>query len=226
MNLNETKETEQAGLNAEQQTVAILKQPVTSTIQPPEPKPRSFGQRLADTMATKVGSWGFLIGQSAVLTGWVGFNLIPGLPHWDQSPFILLNLVFSFASAYTAPVVLMSQNRQSEEDRENAHHNYRVTLQAAQNIEMLREKLDAEYTQKLDDLTALIKQQQQAAGEVKVVFIPTHAGNQETLNYQPVNVSSIPALTNQAKGMVLVNVGDNQSPYAQLKMDEAKVLVK
>jgi uncharacterized membrane protein len=120
-----------------------------------------------------VGSWAFLIGQSTVLAGWVGCNLIPGAPHWDESPFMMLNLVFSFASAYTAPVVLMSQNRQSEEDRETANHNYQITLQAAQNLELLHEKLDAQYAKKLDELTVLIKQQQQAASEVKVVFVPT-----------------------------------------------------
>jgi len=169
--MNSTKST-QPSVNAEQQAAVVLKQPQTSKIQPPEKKPLTFGQKVADKMATKVGSWAFLIGQSTILTGWVGLNLMPGVPHWDQSPFILLNLVFSFASAYTAPVVLMSQNRQSEEDRESANHNYQVTLQAAQNLELLHEKLDAQYAKKLDELTVLIKQQQQATSEVKVVFVP------------------------------------------------------
>lgn len=162
----------QTGINAKQQAPVILKQPQSSKIQPPEKKPLTFGQKVADKMAAKVGSWAFLIGQSTVLAGWVGCNLMPGVPHWDESPFILLNLVFSFASAYTAPVVLMSQNRQSEEDRESANHNYQVTLQAAQQLELLHEKLDAEYAEKLDKLTVLIEQQQQAPSEVKVVFVP------------------------------------------------------
>jgi len=102
----------------------------------------TFGQKLADAMAAKVGSWGFLIGQTLVLTGWVGANTIPGMPHWDQSPFILLNLVFSFASAYTAPVVLMSQNRQSDEDREQAAQNHAVNLRTAESIELLHRKLE------------------------------------------------------------------------------------
>ncbi len=163
----------QPSINESQQAPVVLKQPQSGKIKPPEKKPLTFGQKVADKMATKVGSWAFLIGQSAILTGWVGLNLMPGVPHWDESPFILLNLVFSFASAYTAPVVLMSQNRQSEEDRESANHNYQVTLQAAQNLELLHEKLDAEYAKKLDELTVLIKQQQQASSEVKVVFVPT-----------------------------------------------------
>lgn len=168
----------------EQETAVDLKQPVSTKIRPPIKKPPTFGQRLADKMASKVGSWAFLIGQSTVLAGWVGCNLMPGVPHWDEQPFILLNLVFSFASAYTAPIVLMSQNRQSEEDRESANHNYQITLQAAQNIELLHEKLDAEYTQKLDELTTLIKQQHQAASEVKVVFVPAQTVNGNGLEYQ------------------------------------------
>ena len=168
----------QPDINAKQQAAVILKQPQSAKIQAPEKKPLTFGQRLADSMAAKVGSWAFLIGQSTVLVGWVGCNLMPGLPHWDESPFILLNLMFSFASAYTAPVVLMSQNRQSEEDRESANHNYQITLQAAQKLELLHEKLDAEYAKKLDELTVLIKQQQQATSEVKVVFVPPQHMNE------------------------------------------------
>lgn len=168
----------QPGINESQQAPVVLKQPQSAKIQPPEKKPSTFGQKVADKMAAKVGSWAFLIGQSTVLAGWVGCNLMPGVPHWDESPFILLNLVFSFASAYTAPVVLMSQNRQSEEDRESANHNYQVVLQAGQKVELLHEKLDTEYALKLDELTVLIKQQQQAASEVKVVFVPTQHMNE------------------------------------------------
>jgi uncharacterized membrane protein len=116
----------------------LLKKPDQS----PKNSNLTFGQKLADAMAAKVGSWGFLIGQTLVLTGWVGANTIPGMPHWDQSPFILLNLVFSFASAYTAPVVLMSQNRQSDEDREQSAHNHLVNLRTAESIELLHRKLD------------------------------------------------------------------------------------
>ena len=119
----------------------------------------TFGQKLADAMAAKVGSWGFLIGQTIVLTGWVGANTIPGMPHWDQSPFILLNLVFSFASAYTAPVVLMSQNRQSDEDREQAAQNHLVNLRTAESIELLHRKLDELQARiSITDSTSLLSQ--------------------------------------------------------------------
>lgn len=131
----------------------------------------TLGQRLADAMAAKVGSWTFLSFQTAILTAWVTFNSIPGLPHWDQQPFILLNLVFSFASAYTAPIVLMSQNRQSEEDRRNAQMDHEVNRSASQNIELLHQKLDAHEQQRLE-LMQLLKEQQQHLSELraKVVF--------------------------------------------------------
>ena len=113
-------------------------------------------------MATQVGSWSFLIGQTAVLGFWVGSNLTPGMPHWDESPFILLNLVFSFASAYTAPVVLMSQNRQSEEDREKALSNHQVNVQTAEEIQRLHSKIDNLYEQQFLEVIQLLKQQQEA----------------------------------------------------------------
>lgn len=192
----------QPKLNLEQQATVSLKQPVSTEIQPPEKKPLTLGQKVADKMAAKVGSWAFLIGQSTILAGWVGCNLMPGVPHWDEQPFILLNLVFSFASAYTAPIVLMSQNRQSEEDRESANHNYQITLQAAQNLELLHKKLDAEYASKLDELTVLIKQQQQAQGEVKVVFVPTQPSN----GFDSAMSTTLPMLNIQPKETVFVNV--------------------
>ncbi|BAY78318.1 hypothetical protein NIES25_47900 [Nostoc linckia NIES-25] len=139
----------------------------------------TFGQRLADKFAAQVGSWGFLIGQSTVLAGWVGINLMPGVPHWDESPFMMLNLVFSFASAYTAPIVLMSQNRQSDTDRKNAEIDHKVNLRAGQNIELVHEKLDDIHTQQLKELTQIIKDQQRILSELKVSLVPTSKDNKE-----------------------------------------------
>ncbi|MDZ8104113.1 MAG: DUF1003 domain-containing protein [Nostoc sp. DedQUE12a] len=139
----------------------------------------TFGQRLADKFAAQVGSWGFLIGQSTVLAGWVSLNLMPGVPHWDESPFMMLNLVFSFASAYTAPIVLMSQNRQSDTDRKNAEIDHKVNLRAGQNIELVHEKLDEIHTQQLKELTQIIKEQQQILTELKVTLVPTSKETKE-----------------------------------------------
>lgn len=155
---NDKLDTMQSDPHSPQSAIDSAQLPQPSFVVPQIPE-RTFGQKLADKMASKVGSWGFLIGQTTVLTAWVGCNLMPGLPHWDESPFILLNLVFSFASAYTAPVVLMSQNRQSDEDRAHAMQNYQVNLQTAHNLELLQQKMDAVYSQRLAELTELIQKQ-------------------------------------------------------------------
>ncbi|AFY35946.1 DUF1003 domain-containing protein [Calothrix sp. PCC 7507] len=137
------------------------------------------GQRLADKLANQVGSWKFLICQSTILAGWVGINLMPGVPHWDESPFMMLNLVFSFASAYTAPVVLMSQNRQSDTDRRNAEIDHLVNLRSGQNIELLHEKLDELHAQQLTELTQIVKEQQRVLHELRVSLVPVSKENKE-----------------------------------------------
>lgn len=162
------------------------------------------GERLADKLAAQVGSWGFLIGQSAVLAGWVGLNAIPGVPHWDESPFMMLNLVFSFASAYTAPVVLMSQNRQSDTDRRNAEIDHQVNLKAGQNIELLHEKLDDLHTQQLKQLSQIVKEQQQVLNELKIILVST---SQET---KDVTVSVLPELYVQTNSKFLQETSNEQ----------------
>ncbi|BAZ49908.1 hypothetical protein NIES4103_25210 [Nostoc sp. NIES-4103] len=162
------------------------------------------GERLADKLAAQVGSWGFLIGQSAVLAGWVGLNAIPGVPHWDESPFMMLNLVFSFASAYTAPVVLMSQNRQSDTDRRNAEIDHQVNLKAGQNIELLHEKLDDLHTQQLKQLSQIVKEQQQVLNELKIILVST---SQET---KDVTVSVLPELYVQTHSKFLQETSNEQ----------------
>ncbi len=222
MNLSQsTQQTPQQSMQepsqAEQQPTVMLKQPERIQLQTLTVKPPTFGQRLADKLATKVGSWAFLIGQSTVLAGWVGCNLMPGVPHWDESPFILLNLVFSFASAYTAPVVLMSQNRQSEEDREHAAHNYRITLQAAQNIELLHDKMDALYTQKLGELSDLIKQQQTTPNPKLVVL-------RESLLHSGAMDSKLAILRTQPDEGFFVNVAEGQSFKSLLDLNGKKIV--
>ena len=139
-------------------TKTIVELPQTE--QPQTPDEPTLGQRLADAMAAKVGSWSFLTVQTGILGAWVTLNMMPGVPHWDEQPFILLNLVFSFASAYTAPVVLMSQNRQSEEDRRNAEIDHAINRKAAYGIELLHEKIDALQEQRRLELAQLLEQQQ------------------------------------------------------------------
>ncbi len=165
----------------------------------------TLGQHLADKLASKVGSWSFLIAQTSFLTGWVTLNSIPGLPHWDQSPFILLNLMFSFASAYTAPIVLMSQNRQSDVDRENAAYDHEVNRKAERSIGLLHEKMDSLHSQQLQELTQIVKQQQQALDEIRVSVVPVLRQQQQALNEMKVSV--VPVLKAQQQFLSEMKVG-------------------
>src|SRR5690349_7695064 len=77
------------------------------------------GQRIADAVATVMGSWSFIIVQSAILFVWITANLVGAIGGWDPYPFILLNLALSFQAAYAAPVIMMNQNRQQDIDRKS-----------------------------------------------------------------------------------------------------------
>jgi len=102
------------------------------------------GERLADRVAATVGSWRFIIIQSILLALWITLNLIAWVQHWDPYPFILLNLALSFQAAYSAPIIMMSQNRQSDLDRADMRQDCEVNLKAEIEIEieLLHDKLN------------------------------------------------------------------------------------
>ena len=104
--------------------------------------PPTRGQRLADSVARVMGSWAFIAAQSAIIVAWITFNSIRGTHAWDVYPFLLLNLLLSFQAAYTAPAIMMSQNRQSEIDRRRAENDYEINIKAELEIELLHQKLD------------------------------------------------------------------------------------
>ena len=100
---------------------------------------RTRGERLADAIATLVGSWTFILIQTALLSGWVVLNLLAWSRHWDPYPFILLNLALSFQSAYAAPILMMSQNRQARLSERRHHLDLQVNMLAEQETtEILR----------------------------------------------------------------------------------------
>ena len=76
--------------------------------EPPEVGRLTLGQRIADAVATVIGSWSFIIVQSTILFVWITANLVGVIRGWDPYPFILLNLALSFQAAYAAPVIMMS----------------------------------------------------------------------------------------------------------------------
>jgi uncharacterized membrane protein len=104
---------------------------------------RKVGQRVADIVASTVGSWRFIIIQSCILAFWIFANATGKFGiKWDEPPFILLNLLLSFQAAYTGPVVMMSQNRQSEVDRRHAEEDFRINKLAEGEIELIQNQLN------------------------------------------------------------------------------------
>jgi uncharacterized membrane protein len=126
----------------------------------------SFGQKVADSVASTMGSWTFIIIQSTILLFWIVLNITAYIEHWDPYPFILLNLALSFQAAYAAPFIMMSQNRQQDIDRKQAENDYKINIKAELEIELLHQKLDQlrekevlALTQAISDLTAKLKAQ-------------------------------------------------------------------
>ena len=103
----------------------------------------SFGQRLADKIASFGGSWSFIILFGVIIFVWIFSNVIFLVDKgFDPYPFILLNLILSCLAALQAPVIMMSQNRQEEKDRERSKQDYMVNLKSELEIRMLHEKID------------------------------------------------------------------------------------
>ena len=130
----------------------------------PDKDQLTVGQRIADTVAARMGSWNFIIIQSLLLFCWIVLNVTAWVQKWDPYPFILLNLALSFQAAYAAPFIMMSQNRQQEIDRKRAENDYQVNIKAELEIELLHQKIDElrekevlALTQALDKLTELMK---------------------------------------------------------------------
>lgn len=117
----------------------------------------TYGQRLADKVANGMGSWRFIIWQTIVVAIWMILNFIAFCYHWDPYPFILLNLVFSTQAAYAAPIIMMSQNRQSERDRKHADEDYKVNVESKIEIEQLQKHLNAIEIKKLDKIIELLE---------------------------------------------------------------------
>jgi uncharacterized membrane protein len=99
----------------------------------------TFGEMLADKIASGIGSWTFLIVQSLAVLTWLVFNIYGFVHRWDPFPFILLNLLFSVQAAYTGPVLLLAGNRQAQKDRLTLEHaSYEADKADEQNVEILK----------------------------------------------------------------------------------------
>ena len=103
----------------------------------------TFVQKLADKVAEFGGSWGFIIFFMTFLVAWILLNVFWLSNHgFDPFPFILLNLILSCIAAIQAPVIMMSQNRQEEKDRERSKKDYKINLKSELEIRELHEKID------------------------------------------------------------------------------------
>jgi uncharacterized membrane protein len=117
--------------------------------------PTTLGERCADTVAAVMGSWKFIIIQSVLLLGWIAWNTASGRA-FDPYPYILLNLALSFQAAYSAPIIMMSQNRQADIDRGRAIEDFEVNTKAELEIVTLHEKIDLLREQEIARLTTTV----------------------------------------------------------------------
>ena len=107
------------------------------------PDSRTYGQIVADKVADFGGSWTFIISFMFFLFGWIIINVVVLVDKgFDPYPFILLNLILSCIAALQAPVIMMSQNRQEEKDRERSKKDFMINLKSELEIRMLHGKLD------------------------------------------------------------------------------------
>ncbi|HVV55679.1 MAG TPA: DUF1003 domain-containing protein [Mucilaginibacter sp.] len=117
----------------------------------------TFGQRLADSVATGMGSWRFIIWQTVIVVLWMVLNVFAYIHHWDPYPYILLNLVFSTQAAYAAPIIMMAQNRQNDRDRAQAEADYKTNIEAKKEIENLQISLNKMEIDKLDKIISMLQ---------------------------------------------------------------------
>ena len=103
----------------------------------------TFGQQLADKVASFGGSWTFIVTFFSFILIWMLTNIwFLATTPFDPFPFILLNLILSCLAAIQAPIIMMSQNRQEQKDRQRGEHDYKINLKAELEIKLLSEKID------------------------------------------------------------------------------------
>ncbi len=102
----------------------------------------TFGQRASDKLAEFAGSWFFIIAFTLFLLIWVLINVYFLKNPFDPYPFIMLNLVLSCVAAVQAPLIMMSQKRQEQKDRERAEDDFKINLKCEIILENLHRKLD------------------------------------------------------------------------------------
>ena len=118
---------------------------------------QTFGQKAADKITAGMGSWKFLIIQSCILVVWIILNVLGWLQHWDPFPFILLNLMLSFQAAYTAPIIMMSQNRTTEMDRKKVEIDLAMDRKTDRDIIKIQKQLNRLENNKLKRILDILE---------------------------------------------------------------------
>lgn len=140
---------------------------ITDKLDGDERQKLTFGQRLADKVASFGGSWTFIISFMFFILVWITLNI-----YWlankgfDPYPFILLNLILSCIAAIQAPVIMMSQNRQEDKDRERAKNDYMINLKSELEIRTLHEKIDHFVMDQQQELLEIQKVQIEMMNEI------------------------------------------------------------
>lgn len=121
----------------------IIDQPLSIDVDKMQDSHMTFGDKVADKVSEKAGSWGFIIGFVLFLIAWIVFNgILLKENAFDEFPFILLNLFLSCVAAIQAPIIMMSQNRQSKKDSIRNSNDYRIDLKSELILENLHDQIE------------------------------------------------------------------------------------
>lgn len=133
--------------------------------------------RMADSVANFGGSWKFIFSFLAFMLVWIGINVYLLNKPFDPYPFILLNLLLSTIAALQAPIIMMSQNRKEEKDRQRAVNDYLVNLKAEIEVRNLHGKMDLLITEQMKTLFEIQKTQVGLMEEIKTMIKGMHKNN-------------------------------------------------
>ena len=140
---------------------------ITQKIYDFDEKNPPFTSLLADKIAVFGGSWYFILTFSLLILAWIGINVYLLKAPFDPYPFILLNLLLSTLAALQAPIIMMSQNRKEEKDRQRAINDYMVNLKAEIEVRNLHQKLDLLITEQMKTMFEIQKMQMDMMEEIK-----------------------------------------------------------
>ena len=126
------------------------------------------GQKISDKVARFGGSWKFIIVFIIILAVWIVYNVLtPRNDRFDPYPFILMNLILSCIAALQAPIIMMSQNRQEEKDRQRSENDYLINMKAEMEIRSLHQKIDLLVQQQIANLYKTQEEQMKVLHEIR-----------------------------------------------------------